>query len=225
MATGLAQVHRGESCLLRLRRPGSRLGGNRGYPSLYLASMSQHQQSIRFSLRRLLAIVVLVAVVGAIYVAIVGPSPMLRLFGGAENMAIVREATRVEAYRVVPPEGTEPMIDDISPLDYKVVAGPMTVPTEMATEMSKALLSPETYGWDYVKACGHPVYGVKLSFFQESERVDVYLCFRCSTLAVVRDDQVFGGEDFDNAEQVFVKAVKALFPDDAEIQAIRDEVD
>ena len=96
MATGLAQVHRGESCLLRLRRPGSRLGGNRGYPSLYLASMSQHQQSIRFSLRRLLAIVVLVAVVGAIYVAIVGPSPMLRLFGGAENMAIVREATRVE---------------------------------------------------------------------------------------------------------------------------------
>jgi hypothetical protein len=184
--------------------------------------MSPPLESIRFSLRRLLAIVVVVAAVGAIYVAIVGPSPIPRLFGGLENMAIVREATRVEAYRVVPPDGTEPMIDDISPLDYKVVAGPMTVPAEMATEMSKALLSPETYGWDYVKACGRPVYGVKLSFFQETERVDIYFCFKCLTLAVVRDDQVFGGEDFDNAEQAFVKAVKALFPDDPEIQAIRE---
>jgi hypothetical protein len=182
--------------------------------------MSQNLRPFRFSLRRLFAVIVVVAAVGAIYVVTVGRSPMSRLFGGGENMAIVREATRVEAYRVVPPPGTEQMVDYISPLDYKVVAGPVVVPAEMEKEMSKALLSPETYGWDYAKACGWPVYGVKLSFFQGSERVDVYFCFKCSVLAVVRDDRVLSGEDFDNAEQVFIEAVKELFPQDAEIQAI-----
>jgi hypothetical protein len=166
------------------------------------------------------AVIVVVAVVGAIYVATIGQSPMSRLFGGGENMAIVREATRVKAYRVAPPTGSNPMEDYTSPLDYEVVTEPVAVPAEMAKEMSQALLSPETYGWDYAKACGWPVYGVKLSFFKGSEQVDVYFCFQCSMLAVVRDDRVLGGEDFDNAEQVFVDAVKALFPGDQELQHI-----
>lgn len=181
---------------------------------------SQNVQPFRFSLRRLFAVIVVVAAIGAIYVATIGQSPMSRLFGGAENMAIVREATRVEAYRVTPPPGSNPMEDYTSPLDYEVVTEPVAVPVKMAREISRALLSPETYSWDSAKACGDPVYGVKLSFFQDSERVDVYFCFKCSVLAVVRDDRVFGGEDFDNAEQVFVEAVKTLFPDDQEIQQI-----
>ena len=40
-------------------------------------------------------------------------------------------------------------------------------------------------------------------------------------LRVVRDDQLLGGADFDHGKQVFVDAVKELFPADAEIQAIR----
>jgi hypothetical protein len=182
--------------------------------------MSQNLRPFRFSLRRLFAVIVVIAAAGGLYVATVGRSPMSRLFGGGENMAIVREATRVEAYRLGPPPGGDPPRDYISPLDYEVASGPAPVPAELAKEMSQALLSPEAYGWDYAKACGWPVYGVKLSFCQGSERVDVYFCFKCSVLAVVRDDRVLGGEDFDNAEQVFVKAVKKLFPDDAEIQKI-----
>ena len=194
------------------------MGGNRSYPSLYLASMSQHQQSIRFSLRRLLAVVVVVAVIVAIYVAIVGPSPIPRLFGGLENMAIVREATRVEAYRVVPPPGSRPMEDDISPLDFTVASEPTTVPAEMAQELATTLLSPDTYDfWGGKKACGYPVYGVKLSFFRGNDRVDVFFCFQCGDLAVTRDEKMFGVGDFSPKEQAFVKAVKALFPDDAEI--------
>lgn len=112
------------------------------------------------------------------------------------------------------------MGDYISPLDYEVVSEPVAVPAVAARKLSETLLSPETYSWGSAKACGGPVYGVKLSVFQGSERVDVYFCFQCSVLAVVRDDRVFGGGDFDNAEQVFVQAVKALFPDDQEIQPI-----
>ena len=207
---------------MRLRRPGSRLGGNRGYPSLYLASMSQHQQSIRFSLRWLLAVAVVVAAVGAIYVAIVGPSPIPRLFGGLENMAIVREATRVEAYRVVPPPGSRPMEDFISPLDFTVASEPTTVPAEMAKELATTLLSPNTYFLGGAKACGYPVYGVKLSFFRGNDRVDVFFCFQCGDLAVTRDEKEFGISDFYPSKRSLVQAVKTLFPDDPEIQAIQE---
>ena len=133
----------------------------------------------------------------------------------------MREATRVEAYRVAPPSGSNPMEDYTSPLDYEVASEPVVVSAVAARELSEALLSPETYNWGSAKACGGPVYGVKLSFFKGSERVDVYFCFQCSVLAVVRDDRVFGGGDFDNAEPLFIRAAKKLFPHDAAIQEIR----
>lgn len=179
-------------------------------------------QSFRFSLRRLLTIVVAIAVGVALYQAAFGPPSMSRLFGGAENMAIVREATRVEAYRVVPPPGSRPMEDFISPLDFTVASEPTTVPAEMAEELATTLLSPNTYFWGAAKACGYPVYGVKLSFFRGNDRVDVFFCFQCGDLAVTRDGEKFGIGDFSSLERPFVAAVKQLFPDDAEIQAIRE---
>jgi hypothetical protein len=166
-------------------------------------------------------VIVVVAAVGAIYVATVGRSPMSRLFGGGENMAIIREATRVEAYRVTPPSGSKPMEDYISPLDFEVAAGSVTASAEMAKELATTLLSDETYSWGAAKACGYPVYGVKLSFFRGSDRVDVFFCFQCGDLAVTRDGKMFGVGDFYQAKRPFVQAAKTLFPDDAEIQAIR----
>lgn len=180
--------------------------------------MTQHQKAFRFSLRRLLAVVVVVAAVGAVYVSTVGRSQISTLFGGAENIAIVRDATRVEAYRVTLP-GSDAPNEDTSPLDYEITSDPVRLPTAMASELAKTLLSSDTYS-GAAAACGPPIYGVKISFFRNAERVDVYFCFHCSVLRVVRDEQVYGGADFGNAEQVFVQAVKTLFPNDAEIQAI-----
>jgi hypothetical protein len=184
-------------------------------------NMSHDPQPFRFSLRRLLLIVVVIAAGVALYQAAFGPPSMSRLFGSAQNLSIVREATRVEAYRLAPPEGVDPFLVDTSPLEYQTTAGPVTVKSELAETLQEALLSPQTYRWWGVKECGYPVYGVKLSFFRGSERVDVYFCFKCSVLAVVRDEQVVGRADFDHGERVFIDAVKKLFPQDAEIQAIR----
>ncbi|QDT72612.1 hypothetical protein I41_17940 [Lacipirellula limnantheis] len=183
--------------------------------------MEPDPQSFRFSLRRLLTIVVAIAVGVALYQAAFGPPSMSRLFGGAENLAIVRESTRVEAYRLVPPPGSRPNEDDLSPFDFNVVAGPVVVPAEMANDLATTLLSPNTYDWDAAKACGYPVYGVKLSFFRGNDRVDVFFCFQCADLAVTRDGEKFGIGDFSPQERPFVAAVKQLFSDDAGIQAIR----
>lgn len=164
--------------------------------------------------------VVVIAAVGAVYVVTVGRSQVSTLFGGAENIAIVREATRVEAYRMALPEDDVPS-EDTSPLDYDIASEPVRVSAVMARELATTLLSSDTYS-GAASACGPPLYGVKVSFFRDAERVDVYFCFHCSVMRVVRDERVHGGVDFGNAEQLFVQAVKALFPDDAEIQAIRE---
>lgn len=184
--------------------------------------MEPNPQTFRFSLRRLLTIVVVIALGVALTQAAFGPPSMSRLFGNAENLAIVREATRVEAYRLAPPEGVNPFLIDTSPLEYQTTAGPVAVKSDLAEMLQDTLLSPQTYMWDAAKECGYPVYGVKLSFFRDGERVDVYFCFKCAVLRVVRDDQLLGGADFDHGERVFVDAVKELFPADAEIQAIRE---
>lgn len=184
--------------------------------------MSQQVNSVRFSLRRLLVVVLAVAIAATFYAATVGRPPIVKLFGGAENMAIVREATRVEAYRVAPPAGSKPMEDYISPLDFEVAAGPAAVSAEMAKELATSLLSPDTYRRGGAKECGYPVYGVMLSFFRGNDRVDVFFCFQCGDLAVTRDGKKFGVGDFSQITRPFVVAVKKLFPDDAEIQAIRE---
>ena len=176
----------------------------------------------KFSLRLLIAIVTACAIIGGAY-AYSNRSPLLKLFGGTKNVEIVRHPTRVEAYRLGDPPGGSPSTDDvsgISPLDYPVTAGPVLVSSKTAAKVSAALVSRDTYGWDYAKACGYPIYGVKLSFFQGNDRVDVYFCFLCNVLAVARDDQTFGGEDFDDARAVLVQAAKQAFPDDKSIQEL-----
>jgi hypothetical protein len=161
------------------------------------------------------------AIIGGAY-AYFNRSPMLKLFGGVKNMEIVRHPTRVEAYRLGDPPSGSPPTDEasVSPLDYPVTAGPVLVSNKTAAAVSTSLMSRETYGWDYAKACGEPIYGVKLSFFQGNDRVDVYFCFLCNVLAVACDGQTFGGEDFDDARAVFVQAAKQAFPDDPIIQKL-----
>lgn len=123
---------------------------------------------------------------------------------------------------MAPPAGVDPFLEETSPLEYRMVGDPVTVTKELAKTLQTTLLSSDTYEWEMAKACGHPVYGVKLSFYRGGDRVDVYFCFSCLVLAVVRDQKTYMPEDFDNGKQVFVDAVKELFPTDAEIQAIRE---
>ena len=136
-------------------------------------------------------------------------------------MATIREATRVEAYRLAAPSGRELSAEDASPLEYEVTSVPAVVPAERAKKLAQALLSPQTYEWEAAKACV-PIYGVKISFFKGSERVDVFFCFACDVLAVASGDSVFGAEDFDHSRLLFVQIVKELFPDDPVIQGISE---
>ncbi|MBA3480316.1 MAG: hypothetical protein H0T51_00740 [Pirellulales bacterium] len=170
----------------------------------------------------MVAVVTACAIIGGAY-AYFNRSPLVKLFGGVSNMRVVRHPTRVEAYLLGDPPGGSPPEHYVSPLDYPVTAGPIVVPSNSVGIISEALLANDTYGWEWDKACGPPVYGVKLSFYQAKDRLDVYLCFQCDVLTTARDGQVFGSEDFDNARHVLVKALKQVFPNDKVIEELSEQ--
>jgi hypothetical protein len=140
------------------------------------------------------------------------------VFGSMEAATVVARPEKVTAYRVGtnPPwrSDTTPGIDD-----FPLTTGPVGVPAEFASNISAALVDPDSYGWNYAKPC-IPQYGVRLVFDRGGDRVDVLLCFECDILAVAYNGTFTGGEDFDPVRPVFVRAVKAVFTNDRVIQGL-----
>jgi hypothetical protein len=159
-------------------------------------------------------------VLGLIYIA-VGRWQVARLFGGGENLRTLRDATSVEAYRLAPPDVKSPRQERTEPSEFQIVSPPAPVPPDLAAALAERLTSPSSYRFSIGKECGYPDYGVKLSFTRDSQSVDVFLCFHCRDLAVVKDGVTTGAADFDRAAVELIAAAKKLFPDDEQIQQLR----
>ena len=177
----------------------------------------------RFTIRKLLALVACVCAVGAAYAIFQRDYAALPgLYGGAENLGIVRNPEKVEAFRLaeLPEEALE---EYRRPWEFKAVGKPIALPTGVAKEVSAVLTSASSFDWENIpKSCGYPVYGVRMDFLRASERIQIYFCFKCADLAVVVDGNYVGAADFHRADQLLARAVKKLFPDDAVIQGLRE---
>jgi len=81
--------------------------------------------------------------------------------------------------------------------EYKALGQPTKLNEANARQMAEILLSSYSYVWDSAKACVfNPGYRVR---FSKSEQVvDVLFCFECDILNVFWNEQVIGGEDYDN---------------------------
>jgi hypothetical protein len=172
-------------------------------------------------LRRKALIVVAIFCMAVAGYAILQRSRVSKLFGGSQNIGIVSDPTRVETYRLggLPPEFSKNVA---TPFDYQVSIGPVPLPASHATAVSSALRSGSSYGWYTLSEC-RPSYGTRLSFLRDDDQVDVYLCFKCNILTICRDGKVVGEEDFDDIRPVLVRAVKACFPNDSQIQALNED--
>lgn len=141
------------------------------------------------------------------------------MFGGAAGFETIAKPERVEAYRIRPP----PSERDIKAItDYSIIAGPVRLTPQTASELSEALTSPKSYVWESAKAC-MPEYGVCFTFLRGGNRVDVLVCFECDILLVALNGSTAGGEDFDPVRAVLVRAAKASFPVDDVIGRLPDQ--
>ena len=145
-------------------------------------------------------------------------SDVVELYGGAASFAILNKPDNVVAYRLTP------FLLESDPMtlsDFPISKGPIAVHDEIAVKLAVALSDPRSYWWDLAKLCV-PTYGVRLTFEADGGALDILLCFECNILAIFSDGTEIGGEDFDYMRPVLVQAVKQIFPDDVELQALSE---
>ena len=139
----------------------------------------------------------------------------------ARTLAILAKADRVEVYRVKEGgKGSEqldgyPIVDIGKPQD-KAFAG----------KLKAVLYDEKTYDFDTAKACEF-MPGVGFRVLSDEGQVDVILCFHCDELQLFTTDGKHKEvekkhEDFDRARPALVKLAKQAFPNDKEIQALKE---
>ncbi|BBO32344.1 hypothetical protein PLANPX_1956 [Lacipirellula parvula] len=136
---------------------------------------------------------------------------------------MLRNATEVTAWRLMPPAHWQTGMPAAAPEEFQVAGDPVQLSRGAAYELQQLLATPGSYRFfaPIVEECGPPDYGVKFSFINGGDEVDVYVCFKCRALAVTRSDRTNGEADFDPSASRLVAIAQELFPGDAEIMAIR----
>jgi hypothetical protein len=168
--------------------------------------------------RRLGIFVISVAAVLAALCTVWGEDPLIKRFGD-EGVELLLKPEKVKAYRLRPTASESDIHVGRSVDEYPIVGESVAIPA-LTTEQLIALLSqPER---ELAKAC-IPAPGVRLDFIRGSETLQVLLCFECKILIVYQDGKLVGGGDFDSSYVDLLRAVKAIFPNDPEIQALKED--
>lgn len=140
-----------------------------------------------------------------------------KVFGTAENLAIVKNAQKVTACILTPkgdPDHPEEWKSEdlMNPGTYK--RGPrMDVPAAQLAELRAILFDRTLDDPDSSKAC-IPILHVRFTFTAGKSSLDIDLCFLCDLLWVSRAGKIIGGEDFDPAHGKLLALCQVLFPND-----------
>jgi len=151
-------------------------------------------------------------------------APTAKSFLGDRAVRIIKDATKVEVFRIKPMKEQKPAGEVIG--GYTVLSAGRDQGPDFARRLASVLLDDKTYAFDRAKGCIFSP-GVVFRLWKGKESVEVITCFQCDEFSILAKDargetirQV--GEDFDNARPALVKLAKDAFPDDKEIQALND---
>ncbi|MBM4014867.1 MAG: hypothetical protein FJ293_07875 [Planctomycetes bacterium] len=153
------------------------------------------------------------------------PDAEAAAFLGADAVAILAAPDRIESFRVARVIGKAPDPTKAIAGVERLAGGPLLDAAQTA-QVRDLLFAEDSYEFDLAKACD-PVPGVLLRAWQGGRYADLYLCFECLMWAVSVDTPIDRfppireWEDFDPVQRPLVALVKALFPADAAIQALR----
>jgi hypothetical protein len=146
---------------------------------------------------------------------------LVERLGGERVAAILSKPDRVGAVLVdLPNSPIEPQRGYLLPHEYQVVSVDMNVPEAVAADISRTLLTPELHRIiDGVPDC-IVRYGVRVTYFAGPNRVDLYLCFTCSDLAVYLDGKPVGDMKFIFVERELLSDVRQIFPENKELREL-----
>ena len=141
--------------------------------------------------------------------------------------SILRDASKVEVFRIDPMKAAEPEADAIE--GYPLKAKGKDQGKDFAGQLAAILLDNETYSFDLAKGCiFQPGVVFRVPGVKDRGSVDVIICFDCTELKCHNEGcrgqgrSRWSDEDFDHARPALVKLAKAAFPDDPDIQALKN---
>jgi hypothetical protein len=147
-----------------------------------------------------------------------------KLFGGPENLSIVRSSDKVRIWKTAGFLSTEELSPQSDMSTFRKKGGePMTVPGSMAKSFSEKLSNPSSYYSDSgsEKSC-IPLPGFVVGFTRGDREIDVFLCFECDILLIQVGDTFKTEVDFDPSHNELLRVIKALYPNDDKVQALRE---
>jgi hypothetical protein len=152
------------------------------------------------------------------------PSAKLKERLGEPTVAILKNVTRVEVFRVQPKRPDKPAEKNV--VGYTIVATVGEPKKELASKLAAVLLADKTY-FSEQSRCFLPGIGFRL-WTEKKESVDMVVCLTCTNLRLVSRDA--DGKEIKSVAGAFgpelqplLKLVKEAFPDDKEIQKIGEE--
>lgn len=147
-----------------------------------------------------------------------GSNDVDKAVGGSENMAIIANPDSVNAWRTVA-SLKQAYRQGFQMPDLLAKAGkPIPVSKDLAAQLAKLLEDPRTYlrPGTSLKDC-IPIPDVDIAFMRGNVEVDAYFCFECNVLVVAQVQS-----DIDRGRTAIVKVVKQIFPNDPQIQSLKD---
>lgn len=140
-----------------------------------------------------------------------------RVLGGPKALEAIRRPEIVEACRLATAAPSQLETRKLS--DFPTQGNVVSVPPGIASAIGECLVNPDLYRWHMLVTC-IPDYGVRVTFFRGTDRVDVLFCFECNLVLTFWNERQVQGAYFPGARSSVLAKIKELFPDDQAIQTL-----
>ena len=137
------------------------------------------------------------------------------VLGGKDALVIVRDADKVEAFRLKDSEYRKTIEE------YETVGDAVPVDDVTAAKLTELFTNSGSFRLDSAKGCA-PIYGVQVRFARKAATLDILFCFACDIFTTYVNGKSAGGEDFDPIRPELVRIMKSLFPKDDVIQKLTE---
>lgn len=153
------------------------------------------------------------------------------LYGSPEAATAIEAPQRIEVYRIDPSVTLEPQPGIETILGHRILSGPI-VPTGGAWNELVALLAAKDTFSDRSACVGE--FGVLLRAISDRTTMDLLFCFKCSDVAIVRNDKRVATFDPFNYQDIrvgmteasakkFLRLFQGFFPHDQELHDVKLE--
>jgi len=131
---------------------------------------------------------------------------------------VLENATRIEVFRISRDAQIDPKLGSVAVTEYGQlpIIGSASIDQDQKTRILAVLRDRNTFARPFTKRCGFDP-GVVFRIWSGNESVDALVCLTCGE---IRMDSLRAQMDANRAE--IVRIAKSAFPDDRDVQGVRD---